>query len=180
MSYWFEWHMQFEALSLCFRQQQPLHAFAGTLNTHTHLHAKMRTVCRSVGRSVHLSLCQPEWNWANQICDHVYLCWTDCKVKMRKQSVHAPSDCAQHWKQTLNECVRMRVCECVQSVREMICNLKLLSQSNVLLTIIKCVEIVGRTFFSRFLLLFVCFVIFELLTPMWATIMDYRTRCKLK
>lgn len=41
--------------------------FTGTL--HTHAPKQYNARCHTV----HLSVCQPEWNWANKICDHIYL-----------------------------------------------------------------------------------------------------------
>lgn len=41
--------------------------FTGTLHTHAPKQYNARR------HTVHLSVCQPEWNWANKICDHIYL-----------------------------------------------------------------------------------------------------------
>lgn len=61
-------YMHFEPLLLCI-------ADSGTcIIICWHIaHAPKRKIAWARAYTVHLSVCQPEWNWASQICDHVYL-----------------------------------------------------------------------------------------------------------
>lgn len=141
---------------LCRSTEQHIHLLAHY--THTHAPKQYNARCHTV----HLSVCQPEWNWANKICDHIYL-----------SMLHRAYSPFTEWKCENKACfVRLKsIVQCERSyVCEMICNLNVfITTKRTALAIIKCLC-------AGIVCIWVCFVdlvfVVELYRTIWAMIVQ--------
>lgn len=127
--------------------------FTGTLHTHAPKQYNARR------HTVHLSVCQPEWNWANKICDHIYL-----------SMLHRAYFPFTEWKCENKACfVRLKsIVQCERSyVCEMICNLNVfITTKRTALAIIKCLC-------AGIVCIWVCFVDLVFVVELYHTILSY-------